>query len=92
MVSFEVARESRETTHSTPPGSKANFHFWAKRGTVNKLVVFFDGGGACWDPLTCLGPVPSSFYVTTGYDRVAFATDVLRPVMLLSTLVKKQNS
>ena len=26
---------------------------WARKGTVNKLVVFYDGGGACWDNLTC---------------------------------------
>jgi hypothetical protein len=46
------------------------------------LLIFLQGGGACWDALTCLGPVSTSFYVGTGYDRVAFATDVLRPVML----------
>ena len=34
-------------TCSKAPGSKADFHFWARRGTVNKLVVFFEGGGAC---------------------------------------------
>lgn len=46
------------------------------------LLLFLQGGGACWDALTCLGAVPTSFYVTTGYDRLAFVTDVLRPVML----------
>ena len=29
------------------------YYFFAKRGTVNKLVVYYQGGGACWDSLTC---------------------------------------
>ena len=27
--------------------------FFARRGTVNKLLVYFQGGGACWDSVTC---------------------------------------
>ncbi len=33
------------------------YHFFAKRGSVNKLVVYYQGGGACWDSLTCGVPV-----------------------------------
>jgi hypothetical protein len=29
------------------------YAFWAKRGTVNKLVVYYQGGGACWSYTTC---------------------------------------
>ena len=29
------------------------YSFWARRGTVNKLVVYFQGGGACFSNLTC---------------------------------------
>jgi hypothetical protein len=29
------------------------FTFFAKRGTVNKLLMYYYGGGACWDTLTC---------------------------------------
>jgi hypothetical protein len=29
------------------------FTFFAKRGTVNKLLMYYYGGGACWDILTC---------------------------------------
>lgn len=29
------------------------FSYWVRPGTVNKLVVGFDGGGACWDAITC---------------------------------------
>ncbi len=27
--------------------------YFVKRGTVNKLVMYYQGGGACWDVLTC---------------------------------------
>ena len=31
--------------------------YFARRGTVNKLVVYYQGGGACWNQPTC-GGVP----------------------------------
>lgn len=43
-------------TCSAYPGTDKTFSFWAKRGTVNKLMVYFEGGGACWDNLTCSNP------------------------------------
>ncbi len=33
------------------------YSFFAKRGTVNKLLVYYVGGGACWDDFTCAGPL-----------------------------------
>jgi hypothetical protein len=33
------------------------YRFYARRGTVNKLVVYYQGGGACWEQLTCSVPV-----------------------------------
>ncbi len=44
-------------TCSKAPGTQADFHFWARRGSVDKLVVFFEGGGACWDGGTCALPI-----------------------------------
>ena len=32
------------------------YRFYARRGTVNKLVVYYQGGGACWEQLTCSVP------------------------------------
>jgi len=33
------------------------FAWWVRPGTVNKVVVDFWGGGACWDDITCaIGP------------------------------------
>jgi len=29
------------------------YAFWVRPGTVNRLVIDFAGGGACWDALTC---------------------------------------
>lgn len=29
------------------------FHFFVRGGTVNKLIIVFDGGGACWNAQTC---------------------------------------
>jgi hypothetical protein len=29
------------------------YHFFVKRGSVNKLVMYYQGGGACWENLTC---------------------------------------
>jgi len=30
-----------------------DFHFFVRGGSVNKLAIVFDGGGACWDAVTC---------------------------------------
>jgi hypothetical protein len=30
-----------------------DFHFFVRGGSVNKLAIVFDGGGACWDAATC---------------------------------------
>jgi hypothetical protein len=38
-------------------------HF-VRRGTVNKLLVYYQGGGACWDYLTC--EMIKTFKETTG--------------------------
>jgi hypothetical protein len=48
---------SVQATCSKAPGTNAEFHFWARRGSVDKLVVFFEGGGACWDSGTCSLPI-----------------------------------
>ena len=31
-----------------------DFHFYFKPGNAGKLVVFFNGGGACWNDATCV--------------------------------------
>lgn len=34
-------------------GDGSDFYFWSHRGSTNKILVFFEGGGACWDYTTC---------------------------------------
>jgi hypothetical protein len=46
--------------------------FFAKKGTVNKTVMYYQGGGACWSHTTCTFPTHK---VTTGpSDNPANAT------------------
>ena len=35
----------------------SDYHFFVRKGSVNKLVVYYQGGGACWENLTCGIPV-----------------------------------
>ena len=39
------------------PGTDPKFKFWARKGSSKNLVVYFEGGGACWDNLTCTLPI-----------------------------------
>ena len=39
------------------PGTDPTFSFWARKGSSKNLVVYFEGGGACWDNLTCTFPI-----------------------------------
>jgi hypothetical protein len=61
-------------TCSKAPGSKADFHFWARRGSSNKLVVFFEGGGACWDGATCALPITAA---TRPTDPALYKAEIL---------------
>ena len=29
------------------------YAYWVKRGTNNKLLMYYQGGGACWSYVTC---------------------------------------
>ena len=54
----------------------APYAFFARPGTVNKLIVDFIGGGACWDALTC--NMPDDFFyaeVESVPFRFAIPTD-----------------
>jgi hypothetical protein len=51
--------QSHTATCSGLPGTDPAFSFWAKKGASKNLVVYFEGGGACWDSLTCTFPIGS---------------------------------
>jgi hypothetical protein len=48
-----VGDEVKEIYPSCALGEPYSFHF--KSGNLKKLVVYFNGGGACWDSNTCVG-------------------------------------
>jgi hypothetical protein len=37
-------------------GCDTDYSFFVKGGTTNNLVIYFEGGGACWDSRNCLYP------------------------------------
>jgi hypothetical protein len=45
------------------------YAYFAKRGTVNKLLVYYQGGGACWENLTCSAPVCDTNVNPAGGDN-----------------------
>lgn len=45
------------------------YHFFVKRGTVNKVLMYYQGGGACWDDATCALPTCDSTVDPTGTDN-----------------------
>lgn len=49
--------QTHTATCSGFPGTDPAFSFWAKKGKSKNLVVYFEGGGACWDNLTCTFPI-----------------------------------
>lgn len=54
----EVAPEAGPWTRVEPGGATrcargGDYAFWIRRGDPQKLVVFFQGGGGCFDEVTC---------------------------------------
>jgi len=55
------------------------YEFFVKRGTVNKLLMYYQGGGACWEQLTCgipvcdisVGPSDNPQGATTGFFNLS---------------------
>jgi hypothetical protein len=47
------------------------------------VLVFLEGGGACWDAASCWGPAPTAFNVLTGYGEAQLATDPQIPAIYL---------
>lgn len=41
---------------SAYPGTDSSYAFWARKGKSRNLVVYFEGGGACWNDQTCSVP------------------------------------
>ena len=81
-------------TCSRAPGSDPTYHFYARRGSGAGVMVFFGGGGACWDSESCARPTngsqaqldPKLFFAEIGdddparYGGVLNASDAANPV------------
>ena len=50
---------SPSCTHCPMDDCESQFYFFAKGGRLNNLVVYFEGGGACWKTMNCI------YYSTT---------------------------
>jgi hypothetical protein len=56
FTTLTPGNQNYEGTLLTPIcSSNTPYHYFVKRGTVNKLVMYYQGGGACWDYNTCIG-------------------------------------
>ena len=47
------------------------------------VLVFLEGGGACWDATSCWGPAPTAFNVLTGYGKAQLDSDPQIPAIYL---------
>lgn len=50
----------------------SEYRYFAKRGSVNKVLIYYQGGGACWNNLTC--GFPTCKTSTEDDDPNAFST------------------
>ncbi len=54
-----MGSKSKATWEFIKPGRQmvcargTEFAFWHRKGDPEKLVIFFDGGGSCWDAASC---------------------------------------
>lgn len=60
----QTAHPACAFSYSSADPNQPNFHFFFKPGKDDRLLVFFNGGGACWNDKTCtsslgLGPRPT---------------------------------
>ena len=53
-TTYQKKKLSPQCIHGQP------YNFFVKRGSVNKLVMYYEGGGACWDKATCEAPTCTS--------------------------------
>lgn len=64
-----VDGKTYSATCSGYPGTDPSFSFFVRKGASKNLAVYFEGGGACWDNLTCTFPItgqqapPLQFFV-----------------------------
>jgi Pectinacetylesterase len=55
-AAIDIEGRSFTPTCSDAPDTDPSYRFWFRQGSADGLVVFFDGGGACWDDVSCAAP------------------------------------
>jgi hypothetical protein len=68
-------------------GSATGFGINPNSASKN-LLIFIEGGGACWDADGCWGAVPTSFYMT-GYNGTTMTTD---PQLLVLYILSRSDT
>jgi hypothetical protein len=71
--------------NGTPAGLATN----GAPSASTDLLVYFEGGGACWDELTCI-TLQSAAYFSTGYDETTFESEL--PTLETLPLVNRAGS
>ena len=66
--------------------------FFAKRGSVNKLVMYYQGGGACWDPTTCGVPTCDSAPIRATTPTTAPPASRTRPTRTIRSAIGTSSS
>lgn len=71
FTTITPALEIRYEKKTLRPACKDNstYRFFVKRGSVNKLLMYYQGGGACWEQLTCGIPVCDTTVDPAGSDN-----------------------
>ena len=68
-----IANQDKEIKPSCAFGQPYSFYF--KPGKSKKLIVFLNGGGACWDYNTCASPLKAEILSTFVPDADISAND-----------------
>ncbi|MEM6725230.1 MAG: pectin acetylesterase-family hydrolase [Bacteroidota bacterium] len=61
-----------ETGGTTRCADGSDYYFMVRKGDPKKVVLYFQGGGACWDAYTCANPIDSvepNFYYASILPR-----------------------
>ena len=61
---------SPSCTHCPMDDCESQFFFFARGGSVNNLVVYFEGGGACWHTMNCIYYSSTNTHVEATPDTV----------------------
>jgi len=63
MITPDASIDYQGKTLEPTCGNGSPWVFFVKRGSVNKTLMYYQGGGACWNYLTCTLP---TYKTTTG--------------------------